>query len=302
MTLEETLRIRGDRDLPRILEAFKEAGMPAQVREVTTVLEERTVVRGTIGDIKSLLKERVAQIAEEEDDAGNMQMINLEIVERVAGIIAGIMEQYQPGDTLPWTGFPGMSGGTVQPSPWKDEMQWFIAISTLKGNGLAREENGKMILQMRADPDSLVMALPEDIIEDVDTKALKDHGITANMTVSSVPEYLLLFGPAAILKGDLEEIDSLAPELDLDPGSYAAFREGVFMKQLIAARVLETIEIHGTLTPGEVVDILKDNAVKDPDGIWTILLDLSPEFMNDLLDDLRKIGLLRKKGAGFCTV
>ncbi|MDI6867899.1 hypothetical protein [Methanoculleus sp.] len=54
MTLEETLRIRGERDIPAILGAFKEARMPAQVRGVATVLEERIVVMGTIGSIKSL--------------------------------------------------------------------------------------------------------------------------------------------------------------------------------------------------------------------------------------------------------
>ena len=63
MTLEEALRVRGDhRDLPRIRGAFKEAGMPAQVRDMTTVLEQMTFVMGTIGSTRSLLKERLAQL------------------------------------------------------------------------------------------------------------------------------------------------------------------------------------------------------------------------------------------------
>jgi len=302
MTLEETLRIRGDRDLPRILEAFKEAGMPAQVREVTTVLEEMIVVMGTIGSIKSLLKERLANFNGEDEGTENLQRANLEIVERVAGITAGIMEQYQPGDPLPRTGFPVMGGETVQPPPWKDEMQWFIAISTLKGNGLAGEEGGRVILQKRADPDSLLMALPEDIIDGIDPEILKERGITANMTVSSVPEYRLLFDPEAVLEADLEDIDDLALQLDLDPDTHATFRETVFLKQLVATRVQEAIEDRGTLTPEEVAEILKESVIEDPDGIWTISLNLSPEFVKGVLEDLRKIGLLSKKGTEFRRV
>ena len=302
MTLEEALRVRGDRDLPRIRGAFKEAGMPAQVRDMTTVLEQMTFVMGTIGSTRSLLKERLAQLEEEDEDAGSLQVTNLEIVEKVAGIIAGIMERYKPGDPLPWTGFAGMGGETGRQAPWKDEMQWFIAISTLKGNGLAREEDGRVILQKRADPENLVMALPEDIMEGIDPEILKDRGITANMTVSSVPEYRLLFDPGAILEANLENIDDLAVQLDLDPDTYAAFREAVFLKQLVATRVQEIIEERGTLTPEEVARILKESVVEDPDGIWTISLNLSTEFVKGVLDDLRKIGLLSKKGTGFRAV
>jgi hypothetical protein len=302
MTLEEALRVRGDRDLPSIRAAFKEAGMPAQVRDVATILDEMIFVMGTIGCIKSLLKERLAQLEEEDEDTGSLQTTNLEIVEKVAGIIAGIMERYKPGDPLPGTGFAGMSWETGRQTPWKDEMQWFIAISTLKGNGLAREEDGRVILRKRADPESLVMALPEDIIEGIDPEILKDRGITANMTVSSVPEYRLVFEPEAILEADLENIDDLAVRLDLDPDTYAAFREAVFLKQLVAARVQEIIEERGTLTPEEVAEILKKSVVEDPDGIWTISLNLSTEFVKGVLEDLRKIGLLSKKGTGFRAV
>ena len=233
MTLEEALRIRGDRDLPRIRGAFKEAGMPAQVRDMTTVLEQMTFVMGTIGSTRSLLKEWLAQLEEEDEDAGSLQVTNLEIVEKVAGVIAGIMERYKPGDPLPWTGLSGIGGEAGRQPPWKDEMQWFIAISTLKGNGLAREEDDRVILQKRADPESLVMALPEDIIEGIDPEILKDRG---------------------------------------------------------------------TLTPEEVARILKESVVEDPNRVWTISLNLSTEFVKGVLDDLRKIGLLSKKGTGFRAV
>jgi len=35
---------------------------------------------------------------------------------------------------------------------------------------------------------------------------------------------------------------------------------------------------------------------------WEIMLDLTPEFVKGLLNDLRKIGLVRKKGAGFRSI
>jgi hypothetical protein len=66
--------------------------------------------------------------------------------------------------------------------------------------------------------------------------------------------------------------------------------------------VQEIIEERGTLTPEEVAEILKKSVVEDPDGIWTISLNLSTEFVKGVLEDLRKIGLLSKKGTGFRAV
>ena len=40
----------------------------------------------------------------------------------------------------------------------------------------------------------------------------------------------------------------------------------------------------------------------DTEDGWEIVLDLTPEFVKGLITDLRKIGLVRKKGGGFRSV
>ncbi|MGB4758178.1 MAG: hypothetical protein WBH15_09930, partial [Candidatus Methanoculleus thermohydrogenotrophicum] len=117
-----------------------------------------------------------------------------------------------------------------------------------------------------------------------------------------VPEHRLEFGPEAVLGADLEGIDELIDGLEIDEDEYMMFRQDVSLKQIVTTRTLEILEERGTLTPAEVAEALGSSAVADTEEGWSIVLNLTPEFVKGLLTDLKKIGLVRKKSGGFRAV
>ena len=69
MVLEETLIIRGPIDVPEVTRAFREAGMPARITQ-TVALEGLVSAKGTIRDVKALLKEEASRIEELTEETG----------------------------------------------------------------------------------------------------------------------------------------------------------------------------------------------------------------------------------------
>ena len=333
MVLEEILVVRGPLDVPEVARACKEAGMPARITQ-TVALESLVVAKGKIGGFKALLREQIARFeepagesrieggaegpapGEADEDAAlrEFRVSSLGIVERVAETIAEFMEMHRPGDVVPradleeWMVQPARVPGGEEPvesaSPGVERfpLHKFIAISTLDANGLIRAGDEGVVVQGHMDPEDIAITLPGSVVDDIDREILKEHGILVEMTVTPVPECRLEFGPEAILDGDLDEIDDLAGDLDIDEGDYISFREGVSLKRIVIARTLEILEERGTLTTAEVVEALGSGAFGDTEEGWSIVLDLTPEFVKGLLGDLKKIGLVRKKGGGFRAI
>jgi hypothetical protein len=323
MVLEETLIIRGPIDVPEVTRAFREAGMPARITQ-TVALEGLVSAKGTIRDVKALLKEEASRIEElteetgieegEDTGPGGLHDPYFDVVERVAEVIAEFMERYQPGDVIPMAGIKewmvpsagaapeGEPAGAVSPDAESSMLYRFMAFTALDENGLIETGDEELVVQGHMDPEDIILALPGGAVEDIDPEALKEHGILTEMTVTAVPEYRLEFGPEAVLGADLEKVDELADDLEIDEDEYISFREGVSLKQVVTARTIEVLEERGTLAPAEVAEALGSSAVGDTEDGWEIVLDLTPEFVKGLLTDLRKIGLVRKKGAGFRSI
>mgnify|MGYP000865799667 CR=1 FL=1 len=312
MVLEETLIIRGPIDVPEVTRAFREAGMPARITQ-TVALEGLVSAKGTIRDLKALLKEGVSRIEEGEDTGpGGVHDPFLDVVERIAEVLAEFMERYQPGDVIPmadikeWmapsAGAAPEPAEAVLPDVESSMLYRFMAITALDENGLIETGAEGAVVQGHMEPEDVVLTLPGGVVEDIEPEVLKEHGILTEMTVTAVPEYRLEFGPEAVLGADLDKVDELADDLEIDEDEYISFREGVSLKQVVTARTIEVLDERGTLAPAEVAEVLGSSAVGGTEDGWEIVLDLTPEFVKGLLTDLRKIGLVRKKGAGFRSI
>ncbi|HOB17198.1 MAG TPA: hypothetical protein PKK74_00675 [Candidatus Methanoculleus thermohydrogenotrophicum] len=334
MVLEEILIIRGPIDAPEVVRAFSEAGMPARITQ-TVALEGLVSAKGKIRDIKALLKEenaRIEELAEEfrteegieetgieedEEETGAGRLHDnpgLNVVERIAEVIAEFMEMHKPGDVIPADGFKEWILQPVEAAPEEELAEAvppdavssvlckFLVFTSLEENDLIKIEDEGVVVLGHMDPEDIILTLPGVIVEDIHPDALKEHDIQIEMTVTAVPEHRLEFGPEAVLGADLEGIDELIDGLEIDEDEYMMFRQDVSLKQIVTTRTLEILEERGTLTPAEVAEALGSSAVADTEEGWSIVLNLTPEFVKGLLTDLKKIGLVRKKSGGFRAV
>ncbi|HPM55470.1 MAG TPA: hypothetical protein PK739_11170 [Methanoculleus sp.] len=333
MMLDERLIIRGPIDGPEIARAFREAGMPVRITQ-TTNLESLVAANGKIGDVKALLHEEISQIEKlredllneegneetdpEEDGETDLRCLYnpfLDIVNSVADDIAGFMEKYQPGDVVSitdlkeWMTSPAGEATEEElpegalPDARKTLLHKLMAFATLCENGLIKDEDEEnMVVQRHMNPDDLIITIPGEATEDIDPEILKDHNIKMEMTAFPVPEYLLEFGLEAILEGDLDKIEEIADDLEIDEEDYISFRESISLKKIVIGRTLEILEEHGALTPAGIAEILGGSAIEDLEDGYDILLTLTPEFVKGLLNDLKKVGLVRKKGEKFRAI
>lgn len=327
MVLEEMLIIRDPIDAPGIARAFREAGMPARITQ-TAVLEGLVAAKGRIGDVKALLREEISRIEKlreefmieesdlEDEDTGPGPLYDpfLDMVEGIAGDIAEFMEKHQPGDVVPMDDLKEWMAQSAGVAPEEEPpevappnargslLHKLMAFATLGENGLIKAEDEKVVVQGHMNLEDIVITLPGDAVEDIDPNVLKEHNVLMEMTVAPVPECLLEFGPEAILEGDLDRIDEIAGDLEIDEEEYESFRAGVSLKRVAIGRTLEILEERGTLTPVEVAEALGSSAVESAGEGWKIVLELTPEFVKGLLNDLKKVGLVRRKGEKFRAI
>jgi hypothetical protein len=281
------------------------------------LLKRLVSAKGAIRDIKTLLREEIARLRKlaeefrgegdtEEDEPLELYDPYLDVTERIAEAIAEFMEKFPPGDVIPkasieeWMNPSGKPASEVPPPGDKSATFYkFMVLATLGENGLIEVGDEGMVVKQYVDPEDVVLTLPGGLIEDVAPDVFAEHGIQAEVAIVAVPECRLEFGPRVILGADLDKVDEIADALDIDEDVYMSFREGISLKQIVVAKTMEILEEGRTLTPPEVAEALESSAVGSTKEGWSIALDLTPEFVSGLLNDLRKIGLVRKKGAGF---
>ncbi len=325
MVLEETLIICGSIDLPEITRAFREAGVQVRITQ-NVALESLVSAKGTIRDIMTLLKEEAGRTEDlideidteidegEDDELGEPRDPYLDAVERINEAIVDFMKKYQPGDVIPLDDIKewiSPFSGIAPDEEMTDDllldiestmMYRYMALIALDENGLTSADDEKVIVQSHMEPEDIVLSLPASTIEDIDPGLLKDYGVQAEMIIIAVPEHRLDFGPESVAEMNLDAVDDIIEDLGLDEDVYALFRESVSLKQVVIARTMEILEERGALTLAEITEELGSSAMGGSEEGWSIVLDLTPEFVKRLLNDLKKIGMVRKRGSGFRVV
>jgi len=327
MVLEETLVIHNPIDTSEVARAFKEAGMPTRITQ-TAALKSTASIKGMIRNIKALLEEEIAQsealaekigIDDEEDiELRAVYDSTLSIVEGIVGVMTEFMEKYPAGTFVPIDEFKGwMSPLAALPQDEEDEEEEeldedmlqqnaldpmvyrFMSFITLDENDIIDLGEEGATVKQHVDPEDVVLALPGDAMGDIGREAMREHDIAMEVLVVSVPEYRLEFAPEAVFFAEMDRIDELIDDLEIDEDEYLPFRESAYLKQFAATKIIDIIEEHGPMTPVEVVEALDSSIIGGAEGGLEIILRFSLEFVKGLLNDLKKIGLVRKKGSGF---
>ncbi len=328
MVLDEILIVRGraDGDGPEIARTFREAGMPVRITS-TSVLEGHVALKGKINSVKALLKEEILRIEKfneefdtaegeefdtaEDEDAEPRQVYNsfLDVVEWIEEDIAEFMERYQPGDVIQagdlkgWMAPDAVAAGEGERQEiLESALHRVMAFTMLCENDLIETDGEKVIVKGHMNPEEIIITIPGAFAGDIDPDDLKEHEVLLEMSVVSMPEYLLEFGPEAILEGDLDKVEEIADDLEIDEEAYMSFRSGISLKRVVVGRTLEILEERGALAPAEVAEALLGGSIENIEDGYEIALALTPEFVKGLLNDLKKVGLVRKKGEKFRTI
>lgn len=310
MVLEETLVVYDPDEARRIAGALRKKGIPVRIVRKDTLVRSIDVV-GRIRDLKAAIEEGIAQIGDD-DDARLWLKRTLASLGEDEEEIATFLQQHPPGKAvtpaMPKKNLPELYQALWTEGADEVEASREIAkilknrriFALLERNGqIEWTKDGEAILHGYADPADLVATLSGEIIEEIGLETLRRHAVKTSMTIISDPDYRLEFSPEAISMIDIMDLDELVGEMEIDLDAYDLFRDNVYAKRTVVSRVIAILEGRGTVPVEEIFAALQSAVFEIPGKIEEITLDLDLDFVKGLLDDMRKIGMIRRKGAGY---
>lgn len=310
MVLEETLVLYNRDEAREVAGALRKGGMPIRTVRKDILIRSIAVI-GRIRDVKAAIEERIAR-GEEDDDARPWLKRVLASLQEEEDAVADFLQQHSPGETvtaiMQKKSLPDLYQSLRMEGTDVEEAKRVVA-EYLKNRKvfmlLARSgqiqvtDDGEATLQGHPEPGDLVTKLSGEIIDEVGLKTLKKHAVRTSMAITSAPEFHLEFSAEAIGMLQLPDLDDLVNETDIDPEIYDTFRDSVYAKWTVASRVMALLKGRGTVPAGEIFALLQGDAFDIPGRIEEVTLELDIDFVQGLLDDMRKIGIIRRKGAGY---
>lgn len=310
MVLEETLVVYDPDEARRIAGELRKKGIPVRIVRKDILVRSIDVI-GRIRDLKAAIEEGIAQIGEDDDARPRLKRTLASLGEDEEEI-ATFLQQHPPGKAvtpvMPKKNLLELYQAFRTEGAGEEEVSGEIAkilksrriFALLERNGLIEwTKDEEAILHGHADPADLVTALSGEIIEEIGLETLKRHAVKTSMTIISEPDYRLEFNPEAISMIQIADLDELVNEMEIDLDAYDLFRDSVYAKRTVASRVIGIFEGRGTVPAEEIFAVLQSDVFEIPGKIEEITLDLDLDFVKGLLDDMRRIGMIRRKGAGY---
>ncbi len=313
MVLEETLVMYDPDEARRIAGALWKKRIPIRIARKDILIQSVDVI-GRIRDLKAAIEEGIAQIGEDDDARPRLKRILASLGEDEEEI-AAFLEQHPPGTAvtlvMPKKNLPELYQALWTEGADEEEVSRKITKilmnrrigALLEQNGLIEwTKDGEAILHGHADPADLVTARSGEVMDDIGLETLRRHAVKTSMTIASEPDYHLEFNPEAISMIDITDLDELVDEMEIDLDAYDLFRDNVYAKRMVVSRVIDILKERGTVPAEEIVTVLQSDVFEISGKIEEITLDLDLDFVKGLLDDMRKIGVIRRKGAGYRLV
>ncbi len=310
MVLEETLVLYDPDEARQVVDALRKKGIPVRpVRKENLV--RSTVVVGRIRDLKAAIEEESARI-EEDKDARSWLERTLASLERDEEEIAAFLQQHPPGKAIPPAmakkDMPGLYQALREKGADDEEAREEIGNLILtrrifdlleQNRQIERTEDGGAALRRHVDPADMVTTLPVEMIGKIGPETLRRYAIMTSTEIISEPDYHLEFGPEAIVRLNVADLSELIDEMEIDLDSYDEFRENVHAKRIVISRVMNALEGRGTASADDIFAALQSDVFSDSGDLTEVTLDLDLDFVKGLLTDMRKIGMIRRKGAGY---
>ncbi|MDN7025436.1 hypothetical protein FGU65_11100 [Methanoculleus sp. FWC-SCC1] len=312
MALEETLVVYDPDDARQVVEVLRKKGIPVRLVRKENLVQSVVVV-GRIRNLKAALEEEIARVGEDKD-ARSWLRRSLASLRRDEEEIASFLQQHPPGETIPpimpKKDMPGLykalRGKGAGDEEAKEEIGNIILTHRIfdlleQNRQIERTEDGRATLRSHVDPADMVTTLPVEMIGDAGLETRRRYAIMTSTEIISEPDYRLEFSLEAIVRLNVADVNGLIDEMEVDLDSYDAFRENVHAKRTVISRVMNALEGHGTASADEIFAALQSDVFADSGDLAEATLNLDLDFVKGLLTDMRKIGMIRRKGTGYRT-
>lgn len=174
---------------------------------------------------------------------------------------------------------------------------------TLEENGLLEKIHDTESYRLTAvkSPDELKIIFPYNELTDIQPEELKEANLSLHIHTSSTTEYIITTGIELPIADTWEDIEETLDELDIETEEAERFTEMLFYKQMLISTIIETIT-NGARSEKDILKALNAHPFPLGDTGDVISYDITPEYLTEVLTDLRKTDILAGKDGKIKTL
>ncbi|MCA1917255.1 hypothetical protein [Methanospirillum hungatei] len=300
MVLEEEIRFSSEGKAQGCVKIFRDLNISASLK-TKVELESRVVYKAPFKALKGIFEEEIARIR----DAGEegFEKLVMAFEEGLQDLIheRDYLEQtfisHKPGDHINTKLFNVFVRDGAVPET-EEDMEAFLREATVTqilglNNLLDIDEEG-MILKGTISPDDAVMSLFGDEIPPFREEALQKWEIIRSLEARQTSTYVVTTGPDVIYLEDLRELEEYFKKTDNEEETEKFFAN-LQVKQVLVAEILGIIQKDGRATKEQLMSEFIHKTLPLEDDTIMIGFHLSPAYIESVLNDMKKLGLLKGK-------
>lgn len=308
MVLGHTFSFYTQEEADRLVKFFRKEGISARV-EPTSETSLTVLIKGKYDAIFSYLSDlkvelQTERISEEEESEELSEEDIQEDIDSIDEILTLIQKQRE--DAI--RGLEGKNNGDVafennQAEDHDAEASippMFLFIfenKLLMDNEVIEFEDGKLIYKAIKPADELVytFAVTDNLIPEEET--LEKYDFTRVLRVHAEVEYKVRTGPELIARVQFDQLSEELEGYDVSEEFIAHAIHSILIKQELAEHIIKVIDITKVGTMEELFEALEMIPAEPEEGsrIYNSF-DISPEYTNQAIEDLKKMELIRMKG------
>ncbi|MDO9324371.1 MAG: hypothetical protein Q7T80_05355 [Methanoregula sp.] len=297
------------------------------IKSVESEVNEETVMNGTIGNLIRVIEnvldrqrpESSKSLVAEESHAleaetisflpGNCEDLAVAHARMLSNLqssrdnIAGIMGRFNVGDVVYTSDYLDRmkaslkSGMEDVPEDDLEKMVTqtiltFDCISILEDNAVLEARSEGMVLLKKVDAGDLIVERRAWGPDEIDEATLKNFAITLTHNIHYGTTTLVTIDPRIHFNCVFDDVEPILEELEVDSDSAERLLDNLSLKGPVIDRVHNIIETAGKMSLDELVHEMKSATIKQEEADIRVVLISSPEFINSLINDLRKLGIV----------
>jgi len=298
MVLEEEVYF-STHDLARdFAKLMKELGVSTQIRQKAP-LDIRLMLSGSCANLGAMLDE----IAAGEDLDERERDICREIQKNLTNqrnLLASSFEKYQIGDRVGSSLLDIATGDrTVNGDESEETLESIIEeiylTRLLHLNDLLEIRETGITLAKKIEPEQAILSIFADEVPSIQGEILKKYEINSTITAGDDEEWLVTVGPEIIFLEDLSRMEDFFEENEMDEEDSVALFTRIDIKQILVSEILSMIRKQGNASRDEIIEEFSERDVETKGEESNIALHLSRTYIDGVLDDLKKTGILKGK-------
>lgn len=302
MVLEEEIWFSSEHEAQECVKLFRSLNISAHIR-TKTELESRVMYKAPFAVLKGIIEEEIARLPGTGEDRAEERIgefsIILDHLTANRNLLAATFEKHKPGDHISTQVFDVLIRDGTMPET-EESMDVFLQEATLTRilelNELLDIDGEGMILARTISPDDAVQAIFGDEIPPLQEESLKKWEIKRSLEARDDSAFVVTTGPDVVFLEDPTPLEDFFEEIEYDDETNFFF-VNLQVKQVLVAEVLSMIQKDGKASKDELVTEFLHRDLQIDDEKVTIGLHLSPAYIEGILGDLKKIGILKGKDA-----